>query len=80
MDVLEEGVDENKIELSTPMGILVFSYPFLDPYGEEIEDMGEYKKQREEYVKNLAEEINTLLKNDRDSKFDKIRSWLRRQH
>ena len=80
MDILEKGVDEGMIEMSTPMGIFVYSFPFLDPYGEEIEDIDEYKKQREEYVKNLAEEINILLKNDRDSKLDKIRTWFSRQH
>lgn len=80
MDVLEDGVDEDKIEMSTPMGILVYSFPFLDSYGEEIEDMDEYKKQRKEYVKNLAEEINSLLKKDGNNKLDSLCSWLRRQH
>lgn len=78
MDVLEEGVDENMIELSTPMGIFAFSYAVLDPYGEEIEDLGEYVKQREEYVKKLTEEINSLLKKDGNNILDSLRSWLRR--
>ena len=79
MDILEKGVDEGMIEMSTPMGILLAT-PFRDPYGEIIENMTEYTAQRKQYIRNLAEEINSLLKKDGNNKLDSLCSWLRRQH
>ena len=80
MDILEKGVNEGMIEMSTPMGILIYCNPFLDQYGEEIENLEEYYRQRAEYVRNLAEEINLLLKKNGNSKLDSLRAWFKRQH
>ena len=50
--------------LFLPFGLFIFSYPFLDPYGDKVEDISEWTRQREEYAKKLVQEIRFKIRHN----------------
>lgn len=62
--------------LFLPFGLFVFSNPFLDYYGDEVEDISEWTRQREEYAKKLVQEIRFKIRYnvfDRDKELEMLK-------
>lgn len=66
LDILKDLSEQEALSM-LPMGLLVWVFPFLDPNGDEIDDVSEWSRQREEYIKNLVQEIRSKIK---DGVFD----------
>lgn len=61
IDILKD-LNERTALSALPMGLFVFVYPFLDPNGDEVNDVSEWSRQREEYIKKLVQEIRFKMK------------------
>lgn len=62
--------------LFLPFELFVFSNPFLDHYGDEVEDISEWNRQREEYAKKLVQEIRFKIRHnvfDRDKELELLK-------
>ena len=62
--------------LFLPFGLFVFSNPFLDYNGDKVEDISEWTRQREEYAKQLVQEIRFKIRYnvfDRDKELEMLR-------
>ena len=60
IDILKD-LNEQMAFSALPMGLFVWAFPFLDPNGDEIDDVSEWSRQREEYIKNLVQEIRSKI-------------------
>jgi hypothetical protein len=62
--------------LFLPFGLFIFSNPFLDYNGDEVEDISEWTRQREEYAKKLVQEIRFKIRYnvfDRDKELEMLK-------